>query len=37
MKTKTLLFTAAIVATGIGIASLVSKKITWPKRKVSTK
>jgi hypothetical protein len=37
MRTKTLIFTAAVIATGIGIYSLAGKKITLPKLKKSTK
>lgn len=32
MKTKTVLLTAAVVATGIGILGIANKKISLPKR-----
>jgi hypothetical protein len=37
MKTKTILLTAAVVATGLGIYSLAGKKIALPKKKGATK
>jgi len=38
MKKKTLLITAAaVIATGLGIFSIASKKISFPKKRVSAK
>lgn len=32
MKTKTLLITAAVVATGLGILGIAGKKVSLPKK-----
>lgn len=37
MKTRTILLTAAVIATGLGIYSLAGKKIALPKKKGTSK